>query len=147
MFTRLEIIDLSVKMWCKRDLTSKGMVVSLSGDIFCIATLSGPYDDGVYFAKGIKSPHEALYFGVNSIRATGPFDINDPDTRKNIAVKKADGKVRFVYLFERVDLSSDLFFFHGRYKYMKDKIIENANPDRHNDVLFYLSYVDRPNIK
>lgn len=146
MFTRQDVVDFTVRKWCKRDLTQKGMVVSLTGDVFCIATLSGGYHDGVYYSKGIKSPVEALYFGVNSLRASGPFDIGDPETRKNIALKLTDGKTKFVYLFERVDNYSDEYFFHGRYRYIKHEFIQYIDINRRADVLFHLSYIDRPKI-
>lgn len=147
LFTRNEIVDFSVRMWCKRDLTQKGMVLSPSGNVFCIATLSGPYRDEEYYSKGIKSPQKALYYGVNSVRATDPFDVTNSETKKNIAVKKTDGIVRFVYLFEKIDRSSDKYFFHGRYKYITYDIVKNIDPDRHDDVLFHLAYIDRPNIE
>ena len=61
MFTRNEIEDFSVRIWCKRDLGTKGMVTSVSGDVICIATLSEDYQNGIYYTRNQKSPKEALY--------------------------------------------------------------------------------------
>ena len=54
MFTRNEIIDYTLKMGCNRDLKNKGMVVTPLGSVFCIATLSGGYENGVYYKKRYK---------------------------------------------------------------------------------------------
>lgn len=92
MFTRKEIIDFSIRIWCKKDLVTKGVVAALSGDVICLATLSGEYPDGEYYRRNQKSPNEVYYCGVYSIRAECRLDPRDSETRKNIAVTKTDGK-------------------------------------------------------
>jgi len=147
VFTREDIINLSGRMGCNQDLLNKGMVVTPHGNVFCLATLTGGYRDDVYFDNGIESPKEVRYFGVNSLRASHPFDMNDYEARKNIAVKKTDGKLKFVYFFERTDAYSDEYFFHGRYKYVSHDFIANTDPKRINDVLFHLILIDTPILK
>ena len=147
MFTRREIIDFSARMGCKRDLTQKGMVASLSGDVFCIASLSGDYPDHIYYMNNQISPKEVRYCGVYSIRARHRLDPMDSETRKNVAVTITDGKEKFVYFFEKTGIYTKEFFFHGRYKYIGHELIQNSNPSHENEILFHLLYVDRPIIK
>lgn len=147
MLTRKEIIDYTVRMGCKRDLIQKGMVASPSGDVYCIATLSGPYQDGIYYDNGQKSPKDVYYFGVNSIRASDPLDPTDSESRKNIAVTKTDGVDKFVYFFEKTGFRSKEYYFHGRYKYMNSHLKENPDIKRPKDIIFHLIFVDRPVLK
>jgi hypothetical protein len=147
MLTRREIIDFSVRMGCKRDLTQKGMVTSLSGDVICIASLSGDYPDHIYYMNNQKSPHEVYYCGVYSVRADHRLDPWDSETRKNVAVTKTDGKEKFVYFFEKTGFNSSLYFFHGRYKYLSHKLIPSLNPEHKGEILFQLSFVDKPILK
>ena len=147
MLTRNQIIDYTVRMGCKRELAQKGMVVSPSGDVFCIATLKGPYRNGIYYANGQLSPKEVRYFGVNSLRATGPLDITDAEARKNIAVTKTDGVDKFVYFFEKTGFYTNDFYFHGRYKYISYDLVDNNDENRPQDIIFHLSFVDRPVLK
>ena len=147
MITRKEIIDYTVRMGCKRDLVQKGMVVSPSGDVFCIATLNGRYPNGIYYPNDQRSPKEAIYCGVNSIRARNGLDNTDSQARKNVAVTKTDGIDKFVYFFEKIGLQSNQYFFHGRYKYIGYEWVKQFDTRRKDDILFHLSFVDRPNIK
>ena len=147
MLTRKEIIEYTVRMGCKRDLVQKGMVVSPSGDVFCIATLSGPYQDGIYYANRQLSPKEVHYYGVNSIRAMGPLDITDAEARKNIAVTKTNGVDKFVYFFEKTGFRSKEYYFHGRYKYVNQHLKVNSDINRPKDIIFHLIFVDRPVLK
>lgn len=148
VFTRDDIINLSVRMGCNRDLMNKGMATTPHGDVFCIATLTGVYENGVYYAKGQKSPKEAFYCGVYSVRSFNRLSYNDYETRKNIAVTKTDGKSSFVYFFEKTEMYSKEYFFHGRYKYIGHDFIESNNPEHADkEILFHLLLVDRPNLK
>jgi hypothetical protein len=147
MLTRREIIDFSVRMGCGRDLTQKGMVTNRSGDVFCIASLSGGYPDHIYCMYGKKSPKDVHYCGVYSIRARSRLDPWDSETRKNIAVTKTDGEEKFVYFFEKTRFYSNEFFFHGRYKYLSHEIIKSSNPEHKEEILFHLQFVDRPILK
>lgn len=142
--TRNEIINLSVRMGCKRDLAQKGMVVSPNGDVICIATLTGGYPDGIYYLNNQQSPKEIRYCGVYSIRANTRLDENDSETRKNRAVIKTDGKEKFVYFFEKVNFNSNQYFFHGRYKYIRHELIRSIDPNHREEILFHLSFVDKP---
>jgi hypothetical protein len=144
MFTRNQIINYSLKRGCTRELTQKGMVTTPSGDVFCIATLSGDYPDTIYYHNGLLSPKEVHYCGVYSKNAPNPFAMNNHETRKNVAVTKTDGKTKFVYYFEKTSYSLDQYYFHGRYKYIKDKMIKSNKEDHEFDVLFHLMFVDRP---
>jgi hypothetical protein len=147
MFTRQEIVDFSVKKWCKRELSTKGMVTALSGDVICIATLSGDYPDEVCYLHYQESPKEVRYCGVYGVGAQHRLDPNNHETRKNIAVTKTDGKKKFVYLFEKTELYSDEYFFHGRYKYKDHEFIQSSNPDHEGDeILFHLLFIDIPSI-
>ena len=150
MFTRKDIIDYSVRMGCNKDLTMKGMATTPYGDVFCIATLCGEYPDHIYFINGIRSPKEAYYCGVYGNAASSRLDIGNYETRKNIAVTKANGIDRFVYFFEKTSLHSKLYYFHGRYKYVDHEITDNTfadEPHAHpEDILFHLEFVDRPDI-
>ena len=147
MLSRKDIIDYSVRMGCKKDLLSKGMVMNGAGDVFCIATLVGVYPDGEYYKKGIKSPKEAHYCGVYGKGADGRLDYSNPETRKNVFVTRTDGIKKFVYFFEKTSKYSKEYFFHGRYKYMDHKMIKGIDSEHDEDISFHLSFVDRPIIK
>lgn len=147
MLSRMGIIDYSVKMGCKKDLLSKGMVMNRAGDVFCIATLVGVYPDGIYYTKGIKSPKEAYYCGVYGKGAQDRLDYSNPETRKNFFVTKTDGIVTFVYFFEKTCLYSKEYFFHGRYKYIGHEMIESIDSEHDKEILFHLLFVDRPAIE
>lgn len=144
MFTRKELVEYSVKKWCNRDLTSKGMAINPQGDVFCVATLSGDYPNQIYYRNGRLLPKEAYYCGVYCDRAANPFDMNYAETRKNIAVTKTDGKTRFVYFFEKTEEYSDEYFFHGRYKYVDYKHIKPEDPEKKYVLIFHLAFVDSP---
>jgi len=144
MFTRKEIVDYSVTMGCNRDLTQKGMATTPYGDVFCIATLTGAYPDGIYYDKGQKSPKEARYCGVYGKDAPDRLCKWHIETRKNVAVTKTDGVKTFVYLFEKTGLHSKEYFFHGRYKYISPEMINSINPEHKEEILFHLLFIDRP---
>lgn len=148
MFTRNEIIDYALRMGCNRELKTKGMVVTPLGSVFCIATLSGGYENGVYYKNGIKSPKEVFYCGVYGISSPNRLYREHTETKKNFAVTRTDGITKFVYFFEKTRDKSDDYFFHGRYKYISYKFIESNNPDHiDGEILFHLLFVDRPNLK
>jgi hypothetical protein len=146
MYTRKDIVDFSVRMGCNRDLLNKGMVTNKNGDVFCVATLRGVYPDRIYYMNGIQSPKEALYCGVYGSRAPHRLYIGSYETRKNITLKETDGVERFIYFFERIYTSSKEYYFHGRYKYMDHEMVKSNNPEREEEILFRMLFVDRPDL-
>ncbi len=144
MFTRKEIVDYSVRKGCNKDLLNKGMATTPNGDVFCIATLSGDYDDTKYYSAGIKSPKEILYCGVYSIRAKHRLDEDNYETRKNIAVTETDGIGTFVYFFEKTNKYINQYYYHGRYKFITHYMVTSHNPNhKDGEIVFKLQYVDR----
>lgn len=92
LFTRSDIVDFSIKIGCMRELSTKGMVTSVLGDVVCIAALTDFYQNGIYYMHNIKSPTDVYYCGVYGVNAPHRLAENDHETRKNIAVTKTDGK-------------------------------------------------------
>ena len=131
-------------MGCTRDLTSKGYVVTPSGSVLCIATLTSGYPDRIYFEEGILLPKDVFYCGVYSISTNNPLDPTNYETRKNIAVTRTDGKNRFAYFFEKTDYDSKIYYFHGRYKYKTNKIKTDIDEETSYEITFHLEFVDRP---
>ncbi|HAX03007.1 MAG: hypothetical protein A2Y45_06200 [Tenericutes bacterium GWC2_34_14] len=144
LFKREDIVNFSVKIGCKRELHTKGMVVSVLGDVVCLATLSGDYQDQIYYMNGIKSPSEVYYCGAYGNGALSRIDSGNRETQKNSAVTLVNGKTNFIYFFEKIHEDSDFFYFHGRYKYLRYEIVKSYNPEHKEEILFHLLFVDKP---